>query len=485
MVPDYFHVNDLYIAIDQGGHSSRALVFDFHGKLVAEGKAAVGSQQPAEDRVEQDADEMVASIESAIHQVAQQLGDDVSRIAAAGFATQRSSIACWDRRTGKPLCPIISWQDRRADKWLQQFSEQRETIHRITGLFLSAHYGASKLRWCLDYLPRVRQAAEAGSLAFGPMASFLLFRLLSNKPFLVDPANASRTLLWSLKTRNWDDQLLELFGIPRQVLPVCVPTRHDFGSLRVGNHSVPVTIVNGDQSASLFAYGKIQPDTAYVNMGTGAFVSRPQGQLPKNNRRLLTSVIYEKDDEVIYVTEGTVNGAASALDLVKRQSGLKDTRELLPQWLEQCDSPPLYMNGVGGLGSPFWQAHFDSCFIGEGTRQERLVAAVESIVFLLEANLTEMTRLASPPQQIQITGGLSQLDGLCQRLADIAGLPVYRPKEYEATARGLAYLLAESPEAWPEPGIGRWFKPQDNAPLRKRHADWARQMILRLRIEEV
>lgn len=481
MEPSFLHKHDLYLAIDQGGHSSRAIVFDYTGNVVAESHVPVSVNQLDDDRVEQDADEVVDSVVSSIELVGRQLGDDCQRIVEAGLATQRSSIACWHSQTGTALSPIISWQDRRADEWLQQFVPEREEIHATTGLFLSAHYGASKLRWCLDHIPVVNEAAGNHTLACGPMVSFLLFRLLKEKPQLTDPANASRTLLWSIKSRDWDDRLLEKFGIPRTCLPKCVPTRYNYGSLTIADSDVPLTIVNGDQSAALFAYGKIQPDTAYINAGTGAFVSRPQGHYLKQNRRLLTGIVFEKDDDIIYVTEGTVNGAASAIDWAEQRLGIENSIACLPAWLEASQSPPVFLNGIGGLGAPFWLAHFDSQFVGEAGAEEKMVAVVESIVFLLESNMAEMLKLASPPQQIQITGGLSQLDGLCQRLADLGGLPVYRPHEFEATARGTAYLLAGCPEDWPEPGFGQWFKPGENELLRLRYDKWMAEMIMQMR----
>lgn len=481
MEPSFLHKHDLYLAIDQGGHSSRAIIFDYSGNVVVQAQSPVSISQSADDRVEQDPDEVVTSVRSAIQEVADMLGADCSRVAAAGLATQRSSIACWHRQTGKALSPILSWQDRRADDWLHQFTSQREEIHRVTGLFLSAHYGASKLRWCLDHIQAVKDAAADNTLACGPMAAFLLFHLLNEKPLLIDPANASRTLLWSLKTRDWDDHLLGQFGISKSYLPQCVATSHDYGNLKLGDCSVPVNIVNGDQSAALFAYGEIQPDTAYINVGTGAFVSRPQGHFLKQDRRLLTGIVFEKNDDVVYVTEGTVNGAASAIDWAEQVLGMSGSIALLPGWLANSVSPPLFLNGIGGLGAPFWLAHFESRFIGDGSNEEKMVAVIESIVFLLEANMAEMLKLASPPQQIQITGGLSRLDGLCQRLADLGGLSVYRPHEHEATARGTAYLVADCPRDWPEPGFGQWFKPGKSDLLRDRYERWMQEMLTNMR----
>jgi len=463
---------NLYLAIDQGGHSSRTVVFDASGRQVAISKFPVAESYPREEWVEQDAEELIYSIRQSIEQVIEQLGNRARDIVAAGLATQRSSMVCWNRMTGKALYPVISWQDRRAEHYLESLEPKAEEIHKKTGLFLSPHYGASKMRWCLDEVAAVRQAMEEGHLVMGPLASFLIFSLLTEKPLLADPANASRTQLWNLRTKNWDKDLLEFFGIQAACLPECVPTRYDFGTLIAGDMSVPLQIVNGDQSAALFSYGPLQPDTAYINIGTGAFVSRSSGNYAPFGRRLLAGIVFQDSEKSSFVLEGTVNGAGSALDWVRSEFGLEDFIDELPEWLATIDNPPVFLNGVAGLGSPFWIPNFKSRFEGQGSTEAKVVAVVESIIFLLESNLQEMLNLSSPPLQIQISGGMSKLDGLCQRLSDLSGLPVYRPVETEATARGTAYLLINQVHDWPETDIGVWFKPGNNKAIIERYEKW-------------
>ncbi|MDH5649782.1 MAG: FGGY family carbohydrate kinase [Gammaproteobacteria bacterium] len=484
MQHDFLQKKNLYLAIDQGGHSSRALIFNHKGELISEGYAEVGVSRPRVDWVEQDPEELVQSILTATRQAVSAVDNRKQHICAAGMATQRSSIVCWDRNTGDALTPVLSWQDRRAHQWLEKFSDQSEAIHKITGLFLSAHYGASKLRWCTDHIEAVKDAARDGHLAYGPMASFLTFRLLRERPFVTDPANASRTICWNLKTRDWDPELLEVFGVLRSALPDCVPTYYDYGSLCIDDLTIPMKLVTGDQSAAIFALGELQAETAYINMGTGAFISRSLGDYPTQGRRLLTSVILQDDSQAIYALEGTVNGAGSALDWAAKEFELSTLFDHLPGWLEKSKSPPLFLNGVSGLGAPYWVPHFVSHFIGEGEDWERVVAVIESIIFLMEANLTQMQGLASPPQQIQLTGGLAKLDGLCQRLADLTELPVYRPREKEATARGTAYLLAGRPIDWPENEMGNWFKPKTNAGLKERYERWIDTLLNAIRKPE-
>ncbi|MDP2706453.1 MAG: FGGY family carbohydrate kinase, partial [Burkholderiales bacterium] len=258
----------LYLCIDQGGHASRALVFDRRGELRVSALREVEVREPRPGWVEQDPEELVASLQAVITKAVASLGARADQISYAGIATQRSSMVCWDRHTGEALSPVISWQDRRAQHWLDQFSAHTLEIHQRTGLRLSAHYGVSKMRWCLDHLPAVVAARREGRLAMGPLVSFLLFRLLEEKPLLADPANAARTLLWSIRALDWDLWLLELFGVPAETLPSCVPTHHVFGTLRVTDHQIPLTIATGDQSAALYALGSPSPDAVYVNLGT-------------------------------------------------------------------------------------------------------------------------------------------------------------------------------------------------------------------------
>lgn len=484
MKPAFLSNNQLFLAIDQGGHATRAIAFNGRGELVANASQNIAVQHPQIDFVEHDPVEMLQSIQLALAALLECLGDRAAEIVAAGMATQRSNIVCWDKHSGEALGPIISWQDRRNHAWLQQFKPRAEEIHKTTGLFLSPHYGASKLRWCLEHSPEIQQAHEECRLCMGPMASYFIFRLTRERNFFTDVVNASRTQLWSLHTNDWDPALLKLFDIPLHALPLCQPTSCHFGMIQLGEYDIPLKLVTGDQSAAMFAYGHVQSDTAYVNTGTGAFISRPSGPLKIYARRLLTSVIEQSEQDTQYVLEGTVNGAGSALSWLAQEHGVgvNDIEANLATWLEENKRPPLFFNGISGLAAPFWIADFPSRFDrSDCSDADKAVAVIESIVFLLCTNIDEMRKLSTPPEQIQITGGLAIQDGLCQRLADLSRLPIYRPAECEATARGVAYLLAEAPESWPEAGPGIWFKPANNPELAARYQKWTQSMLAIMR----
>lgn len=466
----------LFLAIDQGTHASRALVVDRRGRVIASASQDIALTHPQTDWAEQDGEEMVASIVTAVAGAVQQLGTRRHQLAAAGMACQRSNALCWDKRDGRPLSPIFSWQDRRAHVWLRQFEPQADTVHEKTGLFLSPHYGASKLRWALDNLPAVRKALEGGYLAWGPMTSFLVFRLLKERPLFADSQCAARTQLWNLRTRDWDPELLALFGVPAGPLPRCVPIRHNYGTLAVGDVTIPLTAVNGDQSAAVFAFGWPESDTAYLNIGTSAFVQRAVTRDPGHVPRQLTGIILDGGGETVWTVEGNVNGAGTGLTWLAEHLNLPDVVAQLPAWLERPGEPPLFLNGIAGLGGPFWQADFPSRFVGEGEPWQQGVALVESIAFLLQANLDWMAKHVPPPARIRVSGGVSRFDGLCRRLASVSGLPVLRREDPEATARGIAYIAADRPREWESSAKEETFAPQADAALASRYRRWRELM---------
>ena len=435
----------LVLALDQGGGSSRAIVFDAQGRAIARAQHPVSEERPAEDRVEQDPEELVRSLRRATRDALKFLGKRAGDLAAAGLATQRSSVVAWDRRTGAALAPVLSWQDRRARDRIDALGEHAAEVRERTGLRLSPHYGASKLAWLLAHASEVALAHREGRLAFGPLSSFLAFRLLDEHPIVADPANASRTLLWNVVTRAFDPRLCDLFGVPIGALPRSVPTRGEHGTLDVGPRKVPLRVLTGDQSAALFAGGAPSGDEVHVNFGTGAFVQRTFADSALDAPRLLKSVVFADDTRTVFALEGTVNGAGSALrhaiDALGLEGELPDLDELLARELD----PPLFLNGVSGLGAPYWIPDFATRFVGEGTTDGQLVAVLESVVFLVVVVLEEMSRSLGAPRCLRVGGGLAQLDGLCQRLSDLAGVPVRRAEDPEATARGLAWLVHESP----------------------------------------
>ncbi len=460
---------DTYIlSLDQGGHASRALLFDEHGQLKTSAECDIRTRTQGRLRVEHSPQALLDSLRKAAEGALKRLPRR-AEVRAAALATQRSSIACWDRRTGQALSPVISWQDRRAARRVASLASHVQEIRGLTGLVLSPHYGASKLAWCLEHLAEVRRAHREGRLAAGPLASFIVANLLVEQPCVADPVNGGRTQLLDVRKGTWSPRLCEIFGVPAEVLPDCVPNAYGFGHFEVGGRHIPLTVVTGDQPAALFALGTPRPDTAYMNIGTGAFVQRlSDADVPG----LLRSLIWHSGTEAQYALEGTVNGAGAALQwyAAKSRLSLPKVLRLLPAWLAAVGEAPLYLNGVGGLAAPFWRPLFRPRFIGRGDTRGKMVAILESVVFLLMENLELMGGSDAPIRRIVTSGGLAQLDGLCQRLADLSGLPVLRPELHEATALGIARLTGGiHTVAAPAQAT---FTPADDAALRRRYARW-------------
>jgi glycerol kinase len=458
----------LVLTLDQGGHGSRALIFDARGRVLAMGEVPLRTRRPSAHRVEHAPQALLKSLRAAAESAVGKLPRRSGVITRAALATQRSTIVCWDRTSGRALSPVISWQDRRAARRLRALALHAEEVRKATGLPLSPHYGASKIAWCLEHVPAVKRALRERRLAAGPLASFILANLLEGKPLLTDPVNGSRTLLMDLESGRWSPELCELFRIPMEILPGCVPNRHAFGQLRICGLEIPLTVVTGDQPAALFALGEPRSDTVYINIGTGAF-AQCLGSAPVDG--LLQSVVWRDAVGTRRVLEATVNGAGSALSELGSHLHLTQTRLLTEaeRSLQDTQEPPLFLNGVGGLGAPYWQPQFRSRFIGRGTAGAKLAAVLESVVFLLMVNLERMRSSGAPLRRLVMSGGLARLDGLCQRLADLSELPASRPELHEATALGLARLVGLG-DVQPPAQVS--FEPRFHAALHARYGRW-------------
>ncbi len=460
--------DDLILAIDQGTHSTRAVIFDSQGRALVMAQQAVDLQVLDSTRVEQSPRQILSSMQQVVAEVLRNPAIDSGRVCKAGLATQRSSVLAWTRDKGDALSPVLSWQDRRAAAALPALPQHGEDIRRATGLRLSPHYGASKLHWLLASQPEVAAAESQQNLVMGPLASYLLQHLLAAAPVVVDDANASRTLLWNLASRNWDDSLLQLFGIPRRVLPECRPIVHDYGV--TARDGIPLHAVNGDQTAALYAQGMPAEKTITVNIGTGAFVLLPvtdPGSCPKG---LLAGLSRSNLQYCDYYAEGTVNGAGAALEWAAQRYRAQDWPAQMPGWLEQVTAPPVFLNSVGGLGAPWWHTGPEPRFLTEPESPAAAMAGVlESILFLVQVNIDLLRTMEPGVETVRISGGLARLDGLCQKLADLGGLVVQRQKQTEATARGIAWLAAGGPAGWSNEGGGKTFIPVKDEKLQDRY----------------
>jgi len=467
----------LTLVIDQGSHASRIALFTAQGELVSLTSEDISTQSLPQGRYEQDACEILRSITNLLHAYSTERMNQLQtgRIINCCLCTQRSSIVAWNRQTGEPLSPVISWRDLRNQSLLNEIDRSDLDIHRITGLPLSGHYSASKIRWLLDNNPNVKAAQAKQQLCIAPLASFLLFHLLQEKPCLLDHTNAQRSQLFDINSLCWSEDLLQAFKINRSILPETRPVIYPYGNLNSLN--IPLTAVCGDQNAAWHAYPSLQAPKALINIGTGAFIMSSASE-KKQRPLLLRSIINSRDSFLEYATEGTVNGAGAAISWAQERFPCEDLFQQLPDWLEQIPCPDVFINTVSGLGSPWWCSGGEAEFLEENmTLAERYVAIIESIIFLLYKNIQQ---LESMPAIFFISGGLSLLDGLCQRLADLTNAKIIRFHETQSSARGCAFLANQSTETdfheINSPQIDKEFIPQENSLISKRYEQFVGEL---------
>ena len=424
------------LLLDIGGQGCRALAIDNEGAIRFEASRRVDTRENG-SLVEQDAQALANAVDAVANEGLKAMDDQSLPVAQAALAVQRGSIVCWDRMDGRPLSPVISWRDRRGLPGIESKSEQAGEIRKRCGLRFSPYGGASKIAWCLQELKEVQQAREQSRLVCGPLGSFLLARLLAERPARTDDTLAQRTLLWSRETCDWDDWLLEQFGVTVSVLPEVVPSRSTHGHLRRARQ-VPLELLMGDQNCVPFLNGRPDQDTLYINLGTGAFLLRPLIEPVDDERFQLT--LLDRDHECRWALEGSVHGAASAVAWLERTQDCSIRHERMEGLRDRIDQPPLFINSIDGLGSPWWCSGPEPAFVeehDEGDVDARLLAVLESIAFLIATNVEAMNDSVTPPRRIVLSGGLSRSATLCGLIADILEIPVTRLESAEATALGL------------------------------------------------
>lgn len=468
-----------YLVIDQGGHGTRALVFSDKGKVIISTHAALETRHPKPNWVEQDISQLDHSINACLQQLEKILLVRNISLHAAALITQRSSLIACYKDTLQAITPVISWQDTRHQLWLQQKITTGEfnltALKKLTGLRLNAHYGASKMRWLLDHDPLVQQAAKDQRLVFLPLAAYVTHLLTGQLTVQVDAVSASRSFLTELGAQEWSPALLSLFDLNSSQLPSIVSTRHAFGQLVLAKQIIPLQVVGGDQSFISMAYGREALDNSlFVNAGTGAFV---QTALSKDEvpTGLLCSMAVIDETESLTMAEGTVNACASALDWLWEKEHKTMSMDEIENAMHSVSMPPIFHHRITALGSPYWLAGGESFFSTNATLEEKTVAVIESIIFLLAINI-DLLQLAKPElQQILISGGLSQSDGFCQKLADCTRLNIIRQQDHEASARGVVFYLANIHDYYPERDPVT-FLPQKNNSLLARYQYFYEQL---------
>jgi len=473
-------MNQYCLVIDQGGHGTRALVFNSQGDVILSTHAPVITTNPQMGWHEQSSQNLVDSLNECLQKLSIALHRTAIRIESAALITQRSSLLACYRDSLKPITPVISWQDTRNNNWLQQGIREGHfnlnALKKLTGLRLNAHYGASKMRWLLDHHPDVQKAAKQNNLLFLPLASFVTHLLTHAQPAVVDAASASRTFLCEFGQTQWSESLLQLFSIQKNWLPAITISKHDFGNIAVNDQSIPLQVVGGDQSFLPFAYGtETFAHSLFINAGTGAFVQTPLS-LAETPFPLLCSLAAKDDNQQLTVAEGTVNACASALDWLFATEQQSLDYPAINDALLHITSPPMFYHRITALGSPYWLPEDTSSFSEPASLPEKTVAVIESIIFLLAINIDLLQQAKPLLTQIMISGGLSKSDGFCQKLANCARLTVMRCADHEASSRGAAFYLTNITH-YPALASAVRFLPMDDRSLLARYQyfyEWLR-----------
>ncbi|MEP7244101.1 MAG: glycerol kinase GlpK [Gammaproteobacteria bacterium] len=451
-------VTRFILALDQGTTSSRSILFDHDGNLVASAQREFPQHFPQPGWVEHDAHDIWRSQSETIDEVLATARATPSDIAAVGIANQRETTLVWDRHSGEPIARAIVWQDRRTAAHCERLKAagHEPEVTKRTGLVLDPYFSGTKLAWLLDNVPGARLRAERGELAFGTIDSWLIWKLSGGTVHVTDATNASRTLLFNLHTNDWDPVLLATIGVPRACLPTVVPSQlppQTIFAVRIGGREIPLAGIAGDQQAALFGQSCFTPGMAKNTYGTGCFLLMNTGDHALTSRhRLVTTVAWQRDrtqyalEGGVFVAGAVVQWLRDGLGIIERSADIEALAASVP------DNGGVYLvPAFTGLGSPHWDPHARGTIVGisRGTTRAHIArAALEAIAFQSAELLAAMQHDARPLIELRVDGGATANNLLMQFQADLLGVPVVRPRITETTALGAAYLAGL--------GIGFW-----------------------------
>ena len=445
------------LALDQGTTSSRAIIFDKKGAIVADAQQEFRQIFPKPGWVEHDADEIWATQRSVAADALGKAGLTSTDIAAIGITNQRETTVVWDRATGKPICNAIVWQDRRTSGACDRLKQAGKApmIRRKTGLVVDAYFSGTKLQWILKNVPGARARARRGELAFGTIDSWLVWNLTGGRTHVTDVSNASRTMLCNLKTCDWDDELLTLFDIPRSMLPEVRDSSEVYGECTLWGGAIPIAGIAGDQQAALFGQVCRQPGMVKNTYGTGCFMLMNTGTKPvmsKNN--LLTTVAWRIGGRTEYALEGSIFIAGAVVQWLRDGLGLIKTSSEVESLAAQVpDTGGVYLvPAFAGLGAPHWDQYARGLMAGitRGTTSAHIArAALEGIAYQVHDVLEAMQSDSGIKlKELRVDGGACANNLLMQFQADMLGVPVVRPRVSETTALGAAYLAGLAVHYW-------------------------------------
>jgi len=447
------------LALDQGTTSSRAIVFDDTGQVLGSAQQELTQIFPRSGWVEQDAEEIWSTQLATARAALAQAGLNAESIAAIGITNQRETTMVWDRANGRPIANAIVWQDRRTAGLCEQLRVQgvEALFTGRTGLLLDAYFSGTKVRWLLDHVEGARTHAEKGGLAFGTVDTWLIWKLTGGRIHATDISNASRTMMFNIHTRDWDDKLLGLLRVPRAILPVVVDSSAICGECDSAHfgRGLPIAGIAGDQQAALFGQQCTRSGMVKNTYGTGCFMLMHTGARPvDSHNRLLTTVAWKIGETVEYALEGSVFIAGAAVQWLRDGLGIiRTSAEVEALARSVSDTGGAYLvPAFAGLGAPYWDPHARGALVGmsRGTTAAHVARATLESIAYQTADVLEAMHADSgiAVTELRVDGGATQNDLLMQFQADVLGVPVVRPKIYETTALGAAYLAGLAVGFW-------------------------------------
>ena len=445
------------LALDQGTSSSRAIVFDHEGNIRSTAQMEFTQYFPKPGWVEHNPMEIWSSEAAVIAEAITKMGINGKDIAAIGITNQRETTIVWDAETGEPVYNAIVWQDRRTSEFCDTLRDKAEWIREKTGLIIDAYFSGTKIHWILENVPGAREKAQAGKLRFGTVDSWLVWQLTRGEVHVTDVSNASRTMLFNINTLQWDQELLDMLGIPLSMMPSVRSSSEVYGVTKTTlfAHEVPIGGIAGDQQAALFGQMCTEPGSVKNTYGTGCFLLMNTGEKPilsKNN--LLTTIAWKIGDKVNYALEGSIFVGGSVVQWLRDGLGIirsSSEIEALARTVED-NGGVYFVPALTGMGAPYWDqyAHGTICGITRGTTAAHIArAALEGIAFQTMDIVGAMEKDAGVPlSELKVDGGASRNNLMMQFQADILGASVIRPQVTETTAMGACYLAGLAVGYW-------------------------------------
>lgn len=433
----------LFVALDLGTSSCRALAFNQSGEVLARKSLILAPKRPQNGLSFYDGNELLRAQKNVLNSLLTQVGAQNGR--SISVSCQRSTVVLWHRQTGEPLAPVLTWEDGRAAAEAENAPVSQAEVHTITGLYKTPYFSAPKIAWCLKNCPPVKQALDEKKLLIGPVASYFIWHLTGGKTFAADPTLAQRMLLWDIRTKKWSADLCKAFGVEPETLPEIRPSAADYGTYEFEQVKIPLCVCVGDQQAA--AWNRLKDGQTLINYGTGAFLLHNAGRknicLPGLLTSLSASCEIPKSD---YLLEAPVNAAGSAFQWLGAQ-GISFDAKKIDSLCALSQNPVWFLPALGGLGAPYWDFSLSPVVAGLSPLTQKadwVAGTVRGIAFLL-ADIVAYLRANKVPVSgpVAVSGGLTHLNYLMQFQAGLLQLPLVLRGESESTALGAAHLAAD------------------------------------------